>query len=167
MFFDEWDGEQWNLHWNFMAECVQAYFQFGVVEAPGERLETRRLRQQVGEAFIMWADEYYSDQSRIGERLTRKTLYDEFIDYSPEQRKYCSPTVFKKKFVNYCVLKGYVFNPGRYDPVSGLPMFFDQDGKPDLDDKSNGLEYFTIGEKGSIPDPDDPSGTNPIDILRG
>lgn len=167
MFFDEWDGEQWNLHWNFMAECVQAYLQFGVVEAPGERLETRRLRQQVGEAFIMWADEYYSELSRIGERLPRKTLYDEFLDYSPEQRKYCSPTVFKKKFVNYCALKGYVFNPGRYDPVSGLPMYFDQDGKPDLDDKSNGLEYITIGEKGSIPDPDDPSGTNPIDILRG
>ena len=46
-------------------------------------------------------------------------------------------------------------------------MYFDQDGKPELDDKSNSVEYFTIGEKGSIPNPDDPLGTNPIDILRG
>lgn len=168
MFFDEWDGEQWNLHWNFMAECIQAYLRYGVVESPGERLETRRLRQQVGEAFIMWADEYYSDESRIGERIARKKLYDDYLDYSPEQRKYCSPTVFKKKFIYYCSLKGYVFNPGRYDSVSGQPMFFDQDGKPDLDDKSNGLEYFTIGKKVSVNlNPEDSTSANPLDILKG
>lgn len=145
----------------------KAYPAIGIIEPLGKNPKTCRLRQQIGETFIIWADKYYSDQSRIGERLPRKTLYDKFLNYSPEQRKFCSPTMFKRKFVNYCTLKGYVFNPGRYDSVSGLPMYSDQDGKPYLDDKSNGLEYFTIGEKGSIPDPDDPSGTNPIDILRG
>lgn len=168
MFFDDWDGEQWNLHWNFMAECVQAYLRYGVVESPGERLETRRLRQQVGEAFIMWADEYYSDESRIGERIYRKKIYDDYLEYSPEQRKYCSPMVFKKKFINYCDLKGYIFNPGRLDPVSGLPLFFDRDGNPDLDDKSNGMEYFTIVKKESVNlNPEEPSCANPLDILKG
>ena len=143
------------------------YFKRFIPHKLGERQETRRLRQQDGETFIMWADEYYSDHSKFGTRIGRKILYDQYLDYSPEQRKFCSPTIFKKKFVNYCALKGYIFNPGRYDPVSGLPLYFDQDGKPDLDDKSNGVEYFAVGDKGSIPNPDDPSGTNPIDILRG
>lgn len=105
------------------------------------------LRLQIGEIFIKWADEYYSDQSRIGKRIARRQLYNEYLNYSPEQRKYCSPTVFKKKFINYCALKGYVFNPGRYEPVFGLPLFFDRYGKPDLDDKSSDLEYFTIAKK--------------------
>ena len=145
MFFDEWDGDQWNLHWNLMAECVQTYLRFGVIEAPGERLEARRLRQQIGETFIMWADEYYSEISRLGSRLTRKELYDNFKEYAPEQRKYCTAINFKKKFINYCKLKGYIFNPGRLDTISGQPLFFDQDGRPDMDDKSNGVEYFTLG----------------------
>lgn len=168
MFFDEWDGEQWNLHWNLMAECVRAYLLFGVVESPGERLEIRRLRQQVGEAFILWADEYYSEASRIGERIPRKTLYDQYLDYAPDQRRFCSQTVFKKKFTNYCSLKGYVFNPGRYDPISGLPLYLDKDGKPDLDDKSNGVEYFTIDKpSASTTKESDSTSSSDIDILRG
>lgn len=147
MFFDDWDYEQWNLHWNLMAACIQTYLRYGVVEAPDERLEARRLRQQIGEAFIMWADEYYSEESRIGGRIARKMLYDSFLEYAPEQRKFCSSTAFKKKFINYCTLKGYIFNPGRYDSISGLPMFLDSDGKPDLSDKTNGVEFFTIGIK--------------------
>lgn len=167
MFFDEWDGEQWNLHWNLMAECVRTYLRFGVVESPGERLEVRRLRQNVGEAFIMWADEYYSDESRIGERITRRALYDQYTEYAPEQKKYCSATIFKKKFMNYCSLKGYIFNPGRYDSMSGLPSFFDKDGKPDLDDKSNGVEYFTIGLPTKTSNKiNAPSGQTTLDVLR-
>ena len=110
-------------------------------------LKTYRQRLKVGEVFIMWADEYYSDQSRIGKRIARRKLYYEYLNYSPEQRKYCSPTLFKQKFINYCALKGYIFNPEQYDSVSGLPLYLDQDGKPNLDDKSNGLEYFTISKK--------------------
>lgn len=151
MFFDEWDFEQWNLHWNLMAECVRAYLMFGVVESPGERLEIRRLRQDIGETFLLWADEYYSEISRVGDRIPRKTLYDAFLDYAPEQRKYCSATVFKKKLQKYCKLRGYIFNPGRYDAISGLPMYIDSDGKPDLDDKSNGVEYFTVGQLPEVP----------------
>lgn len=144
MFFDEWDSEQWNLMWNFLATCIQTYLRFGVVEAPGERLETRRLRQQIGEEFIMWADEYFSNEEKINERIPRKELYDTFLEYSPDQRKYTKPQNFKKKFKFYCEFKGYIFNPSRFDPISGEPMFFDADGNPDLDDKSNGCEYFSI-----------------------
>lgn len=151
---------EWKLFLKFMAENVQTCLQSGALESPRKLLETYRQRLQIGEVFIKWADEYYSDQSRIGERITRRKLYNEYLNYSPEQLKFCSPIVFKKKFINYCALKGYFFNPGRYDPVYGLPLFFDQDGKPDLDDKSNGLEYFAIGKKESA----NPSPENLSDI---
>lgn len=43
------------------------------------------------------------------------------------------------------MLKGYIFNPHKYDPVTGKPRRFDKNGKPDIDDKSGGIEYFMVG----------------------
>lgn len=162
MFFDDWDSEQWNLHWNLMAECIQAYLRYGVVEAPDDRVEIRRLRQQVGETFILWADEYYSDEKRLNTRISRRMLYDSYLEYAPEQRKFTSASAFKKKFINYCNLKGYVFNPGRIDPISGKPLYVDSDGKADMSDKSNGVEFFTIGKK---PEKKEDIQTNFMNIL--
>ncbi len=146
LFFDEWDFEQWNLLWNLLAECVCTYLKFGVVESPGERLELRRLRQSITEEFLLWADEYFSNDSKRNLKIQRKLLYDEFLEANPEQRKYYKATTFKTRIIAYCKYKGYIFNPCRYDRVTGLPAYFDKDGKPELDDKSGGIEYFTIGD---------------------
>lgn len=144
-FFVEWDYTQWNLCWNLIATCVQIYMQFGVIQAPGERLEQRKLRQEIGETFISWAEEYFSLTTRINTRLIRKTLYDDFLNYDPNQRKYITATEFKKRLIKFCEWKHYVFNPQKYDSITGQPFQVDKDGRPVLDDKSGGTEYFTIG----------------------
>ena len=169
MFFDEWGGDQWNLFWNLMAQCIQTYLRFGVVQAPSERLETRKLRQEVGETFILWADEYFSDETHVNARLPRRTYQDSFYEYAPDQRKWATPHAFKKKFVKYCKLKGYLFNPSRYDKLSGQPLYYDKDGNPDLDDKSGGVEYFTIAPIADLPVPvidNQPNNTTAIDKLK-
>ena len=149
LFFSEWDYEQWNLTWNLLANCIQLYLTYGVVQAPGERLEQRRMRQEIGEAFISWADEYYSDENHLNARLPRKELWDSYCNYDPAQRKYCTPTLFKKKLMLYCAWKGLIFNPQKYDSLTKEPYNRDKDGRPVIDDKSGGVEYFTIGlEKG-------------------
>lgn len=145
LFFSEWDYDQWNLTWNLLAACVQLYLTYGVIQAPGERLEQRKLRQEIGETLISWADEYFSSAAHLNTRLVRKELYDAFCTYDPAQRKFISPTAFKKKFVMYCDWKGYVFNPQKYDTTTGKPFQVDKDGRPVLDDKAGGIEYFTIG----------------------
>ena len=147
LFFSEWDYTQWNLCWNLLACCVQLYLKYGVVQAPGERLQQRKLRQEIGEVIISWADEYYSSEDHLGKRLPRKEVYDNFINYDPAQRKYITPTSFKDRIKKYCEWsdRGLVFNPHKYDPISGKPLFYDKDGKPVIDDKSGGVEYFTIG----------------------
>lgn len=148
LFFSEWDFQQWNLCWNLLANCIQLYLKYGVVQAPGERLEQRKLRQEIGETLISWADEYFSNEHNVNRRTPRKEMYDALINYDPAQRKYILPTAFKKKLVLYCKWKGYIFNPQKYDQKSGLPLFLDKDGKPVIDDKSGGVEYFTIGTPG-------------------
>lgn len=146
MFFDEWDFEQWNLTWNMLAKCVQLYLQYGVVESPGERLDARILRQAMGEEFLSWAEEYFSSSEKLNTQIIRKEIFDSFLEMFPDQRKWCKSTLFKKRIMKYCEWKGYKFNPHRYDGITGKPMYFDKDGNPDINDKSGGVEYFTIGD---------------------
>lgn len=146
-FFDEWDFEQWNLTWNLLAQCVQLYLKYGVVQSPGERLEQRQLRQAMGEEFLSWAEEYFSDPEKRNTQLIRKDLYEAYLQDYPDQRKWTKPTLFKKKIIKFCEWKGWRFNPHRYDTVTGLPMFYDKDGKPEISDKSGGVERFTIGDE--------------------
>ncbi|OJU49714.1 MAG: hypothetical protein BGN96_10630 [Bacteroidales bacterium 45-6] len=147
LFFDEWGFEQWNLLWNLMADCVQIYLRYGIVQAPGERLEYRRMRQQMGENFILWADEYFSSEEHLNRKIVRRAMYDDFFDKSAmKDRKYITPTLFKEKVKIYCEFKGFNFNPLSYDPISRLPLKYDKKtGEPDIDNKTNGVEYFTIG----------------------
>jgi len=150
-FFTEWDGEQWNLHWNFLAMCVQIYLRFGVVEAPQERLASRKLRQDIGESFLTWADEFFSNKEKIGVKLKKKAdMYDEFIRFGGHNMKYETISLFKKKLKWFCELRGFKFNPHLYDSVSGKALRYDKDGNPVEDDKSNGIESIMIGEIGQI-----------------
>lgn len=145
LFFSEWDFEQWNLTWNLVANCIQLYLRFGVIQAPGDRIELRRMRQEITEGFILWADEYFSEPTRLNVQISRKSLQDAYFESDPSQRKYVTPTEFKKRFKKYCQYRGYIFNPKMYDPVTGLPNKLDRDGRPVLDDKSGGIEFFTVG----------------------
>ena len=147
-FFSEWDFEQWNLFWNLVAQCVQIYFRFGYVPAPGSRLKERKLIQDIGEDFIMWADEYFSAQEHFNTSLVKKTVYADFVsDIGPAKAKFYTTTRFKAKVIKYCELRGFIFNPQFYDPVTKKCLRFDKDNRPDPNnDKRNSLEYITVGD---------------------
>lgn len=143
LFFDEWDYNQWNLFYNFMACCLQVYFQYGIIEANVERLNKRRLRQLIGEDFMDWANLFFegmaSDESgqpveALGNRILKNTMYENLIAYNPNIRKYTSIRDFKRRMIHYCEYKGYILNPGK-----------PKDGKSwGGDDKTGGKEFFLI-----------------------
>ena len=69
----------------------------------------------------------------------RKELYDNFIDRYPTQKRYTTPTRFKKKIKFYCKFRKAFFNPHK---------FFDpEETMAGADDKSAGVEYFTVADK--------------------
>lgn len=150
-FCDEWPETQWNLFWNLVATCLRIFFKYGYIEAPGDRLEKRKLLQEVGEEFALWADEYYSPStdptkpSKLNqEDVPRKDIYDNFLEYiGPARRSFYSPKSFKAKLIKYCELRGYIFNPQRYNPDTG-EYAPDANGVPCKDIKRNGSEYFTV-----------------------
>lgn len=146
-FFSEWDFEQWNLFWNLVAQCVQIYFRFGYVPAPGSRLKERKLLQDIGEEFIMWADEYFSAKEHINQIQKRKEVYNSLMEFvGPSRRTYYTSKSFSSKLIKYCELRGYIFNPQRYDPI--LKRYFpdSRTNLPSKMDKRNGVEYYAVGD---------------------
>jgi len=121
------------------------------VEAPQERLASRKLRQDIGESFLTWADEFFSNKEKIGVKLKKKAdMYDEFIKFGGHNMKYETISLFKKKIKWFCELRGFKFNPHLYDQTSGKALRYDKDGNPVEDDKSNGIESIMIGEPGQV-----------------
>lgn len=146
LFFDEWDFNQWNLFYELMATCLQLYFKHGIVSPPSENLELRKLRQHIGEQFMDWADLFFQKEisaelgrpeAAMGQRLERKYLYNDFISEYPNSKKYIDTRDFKKRLILYCRYKNLIFNPTK-----------PKDNKPHGgDDKSGGIEYFTVTDQ--------------------
>lgn len=150
LFFEEWDADQWTLFWNLVAQCMQAYFRYGCIPIPDNRLEDRRLAQQIGEDFMGWADEYFDpDGGHINKRLLRQDMYRAFTEYVQEVRgtkvSYSSKS-FSMRMGYYVRLKKLRLNPHLYDPKTDHWLTYDKDGRPVKTDKSNGKEYYIIGD---------------------
>lgn len=133
LLFYEWDDEQWNLFYNFMATCLQAYMKIGLpADGLDDSVRVRKLRQDVGEEFIEWADLYFMpDNIQRNKPILRKELLQSFHDHEETIKKFYNNRRFKKAMRKYCVLRGLDFNPH----------------KEGEDDKRNGAEYFTIGDE--------------------
>jgi DNA primase len=135
LLFDDWDAEQWNLFYNFMASCLQMYFQHGLIQAPNNNLVRRRLRQEMGEDFLSWAEDYFHESgNKLNSRLPKDEMYNHIIEAVPSFKKWMKPYDFKKRLKKFCEYKTYRFNPV----------------KKGLDDKSNGQEYITIATSGYV-----------------
>lgn len=151
LFFEEWDTDQWNRFWNLVAQCIQIYYRFGYVPTPDDRLEERRLTQQIGPDFLTWAEQYFAeDGPHINQKEPREDMYHNFIE---EVQKIRGPKIsyssksFSQKLGNFVRLKGLYLNPQKYNPVTKLWNEYDADGRPKKRDISNGKEYFTVGNK--------------------
>jgi DNA primase len=143
MFHYEWSTEQYNLFYNLMACCLQVYLEHGLISAPMERLEQRRLRQQMGENFVEWAESFFSPDftsledglTNINRAVERETVTDSFYKMFPDSVKWMNKREVKKRLKHFCEYKKYTFNPGKEDAKGNA---FGGD------DKRNGKEYFTI-----------------------
>lgn len=131
-FREDWSHEQWNLFYNLMACCVQIYLKHGHIVIENENLLAKKLRQDMGEDFMEWADGYFTKEMDES-RTAKDEMLSSFLSRYPDQKKWVKHLQFKKKLLAYCKLKGYGFNPR-------IPT---EKGKPGRD-KSNNVEYFTI-----------------------
>jgi hypothetical protein len=138
--FHEWDYNQWNLFYNWMAECIQLYLRHGLTYViPGEAIERRKIRQQIGESFLNWASLMYDreiDHSGepagvfLNKKIEKGFLLSRYLDIYPKERRYVDATKLKDKLIKYARYAGLSFNPIR----NGGRI------------KSNGQEFFILAD---------------------
>ncbi|ANW96721.1 hypothetical protein AXE80_10745 [Wenyingzhuangia fucanilytica] len=156
-FFEYWDYTQANLSTNLAATALQVYFQFGIIQAPTKKLKRRKLRQDIGEDFMEWADEIFSDYNNLNKKLPKSGLYNgvlhpnskssfsglSFIQKYPQQKIYTNPRKFKEKLIKYAEYKGYIFNPSsngdniKINSVEYVEMFVSEEELQTLINQSN------------------------------
>jgi len=153
LLFTDWDHRQWNLFYNLMANCLQLYFiAGGVIEAPYERLEKRMLRQDIGETFIQWADDFFiaptlgASGRNMNVKLEKNDLYKEgnssFLKVYPAQQRFVSVSKFKEKLWKYALLMDYEINPGKKYEGKRIAQYVGKNYGGD--DKSGGTEFVSM-----------------------
>lgn len=160
MMFDDWDEDQWNLFDNFMAECVMFYLRSmedvwwregqGAVPPPMRNVELRTWRQEMGETFLAWADEYFDQEgNHLNVRCVRKELWDSFVEYAGGLYGHgVTRTNLRRKLEIFCRYKGYDFNVSRPNSEKVYYSEWKQSHPNETfvggDDKSGSKEYITI-----------------------
>lgn len=135
LLFVEWDYEQWNYFYNFLACCIQAYLNYGLsVEVPKANVKNRKLRQMIGDDFLDWAELFFDPNGKhLNNEVEFKYAMNDFYDNYHRQRMYIPPRRFKQIVKKYCDYAELFYNPQRK-------------GLEDDRIRSGGTEYFTVAD---------------------
>jgi len=99
-------------------------------------------------AFLQALHGRFHENSKIGQRNSRKELYDDFLNQHQHARKYVTATSFKKRMIYYCKYKGFHFNINKPNAdgiefVTWIKHYPNSTFEGEAD-KSGGVEYFSI-----------------------
>jgi len=81
--FDDFTEDEWNLFFNFMAQCLRLYLSHPKIDPPMNNVTKRNLITEMGDAFKKWADVYFSaenDPPRVDQLLVKKEAFENFKD---------------------------------------------------------------------------------------
>ncbi len=102
MFFNEWDGEEWNSFFMFMLGCLQLYLEKGFIKTSFINLETKRLIESTCSDFVNFMEEMES-----GKEYNKKEEYSKFVISNPDNTNLKQKTFTKwiKTYADYKKLK--------------------------------------------------------------
>lgn len=108
--FKDFDETQWNFACNLIAQCIKLFLEIPTkIDPPMVNVEKRNLIAAMGEAFLDWADVFFSPLSnRLNVNVPKNEAY---VHFCATTKSKMSANKFKSSLVAYCKYKDYVFNP--------------------------------------------------------
>ncbi len=118
--FLDWNTTQYNEFYNFLMQCCQLYLanMRNEFKAPMDNITVNNLKAQIGDNFIEWAEDYFSDDAVFNKNIIRKEMVDSYIEGVGKKSAF-GPGRFKKSVEKFCNLNGWVFNPKRFRNSQG------------------------------------------------
>lgn len=108
--FDDFDEKEWNLFCNFMAQCCQVFMNFDKIEPPMANVQIRNLQNFMGQAFLHWADVYFSEEAdRRDAWIIKSVAMDDFVTQT--KMTGWSTQAFTSRIIAWCRYKGLILNP--------------------------------------------------------
>ncbi|MCF8374410.1 MAG: hypothetical protein K9H64_22505 [Bacteroidales bacterium] len=120
----DWTEDHWNKFFNLIALAIQIYLRFDKIEPPMDNVDKRNIRNQVGDTFFKWADEYFNRQDEdlnytiLDKNIKKSEVFGDFMKETNElrgesgfEKNRNSVNKFKNQVELYCAYKGWVLNP--------------------------------------------------------
>jgi len=109
--FQDFSEEEWNESINLIAQCLQFYLRWPEkINPPLENVSKRNLKNIMGDAFLGWADVYFSPENdKLDSLVPRHQTFE--VCQKELNMKTLSPQGFIKKLVAWCQFYGYMLNP--------------------------------------------------------
>lgn len=134
--FEDWDKTQWNLYYNLMATAIQVYMQYpdlGRYGIDSGDISRRKLRQQLGEDFLEFADLYFERGYMLNKLIVKERVLEDYLAQFPNDRKFMDVRRIKEKCELYAKYTGMDYNAMAKGP----------DGRI----KSSGFEFVCISNQ--------------------
>lgn len=134
--FYDWDKTQWNLYYNLMATALQVYMQhsdLGQYGIESGDIQRRKLRQQIGEDFLEFADTYFTPGYMLNRVVVKERVLNDYLSQFPHDRKFMDVRRIKEKCELYARYAGIDYNPTAKGPDNRI--------------KSSGFEFICLADK--------------------
>lgn len=109
---DQYTPEEMNHFYTFMLNCISAWHKIHErVQPPMEDIMKRTLQLAIGEDFLWWAQEWFTEE-RLNTLVEFKLAYDACKDaLSRRASDFMNSRRFKDKLIKFCMYMDWEFNP--------------------------------------------------------
>lgn len=116
--FFQFDEKEWNLFYNTMAACCRWYMNFEKIEPPMGNVMIRNLQNFMGQAFLRWADVYFSEEgSRRDAYVIKRIALEDFLRET--KLTGWSTQAFTSRLVAWCRYKNLILDPAELQNKEG------------------------------------------------
>jgi len=86
LFSNLWTEKQWNIHYNFLMQCVQLYLQNfdNEINAPQNNIDINNAMASMGDSFISWCDSYFVETQTIDIETIQQSVIGEIKSIEKE-----------------------------------------------------------------------------------
>ena len=108
--FDDWNEDDFVAFDNYMVQCVMNYLKSGLIKQNAKNLKLRKFMIETDMDFYEWVSEEGNLQR--GVRLTKKAVYDNFVDEYPDFKRWLTQKRFTIWVKTYAKYEGLLYNEG-------------------------------------------------------